>query len=76
MEPRLTCQRRFGSKAGRCYRGGCDIVVVASTSITAGNWRISAIVNAANQVTVSIENVTGSTVDLGSGTVNVRVLKP
>ena len=53
-----------------------DIALASFTSITSGNWHISAIVNTTNQVTVSIENVTGGTVDLPNGTVNVRVLKP
>jgi hypothetical protein len=45
------------------------------STITGGNWFLSAVVTSANVVTVSLENVTGGTVDLASGTLKVSVFK-
>ncbi|WP_217568808.1 hypothetical protein [Mesorhizobium sp. GbtcB19] len=52
-----------------------DMALASLSTVTAGNWHISAIVTSANTVTVSLENVTGATVDLASGTLKVSVFK-
>ena len=46
----------------------------ASFSLDVADLVLSAAVTAANTVTVSLANVTGGAVDLGSGTVRVKVV--
>jgi hypothetical protein len=52
-----------------------DPVFVGFSSLTAGNWQISGTVSSADNVTVSLFNKTGGTVDLPSGTLRVTVFK-
>jgi len=49
--------------------------VIASFSLTIAGMVLSAEVSAANTVAVTLINNTGGAVDLGSGTITVRVLK-
>ena len=52
-----------------------DPLVVGFSSISSVYWSLTAIVNSANTVSVKLTNNTGSTVDLASGTLKVRVNK-
>lgn len=52
-----------------------DLVQVSHTSVTGGNILLYGTVNTADQVTVSLFNGTGSTLDVASGTLKVLVTK-
>ena len=52
-----------------------DPVAAGFTSITAAGWILSGSVTATDTVTVTLMNLTGSAVDLASGTLSVEVWK-